>query len=129
MFKLLGLLKYLPLVLAAIPAIEALMGNRPGEEKKAAALSLIQKLADFFGYTLKEAHLVSLGDLVDIIVAFLNERGIFVKGGAPVSVAVEEATTELVPAAMTEASVAARETQAVGEGRLAELEAALTAVE
>jgi hypothetical protein len=72
----LAALQYFPVVLAAVPAIEAAYPTAPGTTKKEAAMSLVAAAAAI-GETIPEPHVQVISALIDAVVAALNKSGWF----------------------------------------------------
>lgn len=141
MFKYLSLLRYLPVVLAIIPHIEALFGAKEGEAKKAAVIGLTVAVFNAAGMNVKPAQLETLSELVDEIVGTFNRFGVFQKSGADeLDELATAAETVLITGANVKVELAGEAARVVApvvkaveaaedikrEARLAELEAILT---
>lgn len=74
--------KIVPLALAIVPLVERLIGDSPGEEKRALAIELIvpglraAELAVGRDLVDEEAVATAAGQVVDGTVAILNEAGV-----------------------------------------------------
>ncbi len=80
MFKIIGfVLKFYPVVTVIIELVEAFAAGKPGEEKKAIVLKVIEQVAPKFGVVLTDSHLKILSQVIDAIVEVLNILGIFKK--------------------------------------------------
>lgn len=79
MKKLLLASKYLPLALAAVVGVEHAV-HAPGDQKAAVALQTIKTVADQAGAAVPEEHVAGVVEMIDGLVAVLNETGVFVKG-------------------------------------------------
>lgn len=66
------LITWLPIILKAIREIEVLFSDRPGEEKKAAAVRLIKEAFAARGIALTEENMAMVSGLVDFAVGLLD---------------------------------------------------------
>ncbi len=71
-------LKYLPLVLEAVKAVEAVIGAGKGKEKKALVMACVQAAAQS-GEKADDKTVATVSALVDTTVGVLNDAGVFAK--------------------------------------------------
>lgn len=121
MFKVIGfVIKYLPVIISAVSAVEALAGSASGAEKKAAALALVR---DFIEKTFKvkvsDGVLQVASEAIDVVVSAMNLFGIF-KKGEEVPEEVKKAE-EVVSATVKPASIKQSVEQLSGDKRIEEL--------
>lgn len=69
-------LKYLPLIIEAVAAIQRVMAEAPGEAKKAMVIESVKNVA---GQALSEKDAKILSDTVDSVVAVANRFGVLGK--------------------------------------------------
>ena len=93
-------LKYLPIIIGAVQLVEN-MANGTGAQKKAAAISLIEKTLTQFGVNFNDRAREITGQLIDLSVNVLNAFGFFKsdEGSDPemVEIATPDAVTQHVP--------------------------------
>jgi hypothetical protein len=71
--RLLGLLlTWGPIVLSAIKRVETILGNKPGDEKKKAAVELIREAFSIKGIEFDDNANAMVSGLIDLIVSSLN---------------------------------------------------------
>ena len=93
-------LKYLPIIVGAVQLIEN-MANGTGEQKRAAAINLVEKTLTNFGVAFTPRAREITGQLIDLTVNVLNAFGFFKssEGSDPelVEIATPEAKAQHVP--------------------------------
>ena len=104
MLQILGLLKYLPLILTLIPIVEAIFKGATGTDKKNAVISLVVTISDQFGLKITAKDLENVAVLVDKIVAVFNKTGLFEKAVPNTSTAVTPEVIAAVVKAPVEAN-------------------------
>ncbi len=84
------ILKYLPVVLQGVVAVENVIGNAaPGAAKKEVILGAVQA-ATQLGATVDQQEVAVVSALVDNVVGTLNKTGVFTKGVPVVKVPVAQ---------------------------------------
>jgi hypothetical protein len=72
-FRIIGLiLTWGPLVISSVQKIEVMLGNKPGQEKKAAAMELISQALSVRGIEFNDGTKSIVSGLVDLVVSLLN---------------------------------------------------------
>lgn len=71
------IVQFFPAILQMIVAVEQTLKGIPGPAKKALVLDTVTAAAPA---PLPEAHVASVGSLIDTLVGSLNKTGVFTKG-------------------------------------------------
>ena len=117
MFRVLGfIIRYLPIILTAVKAVEELTdANTTGEEKKLLVLKAVSDVLASFGIVISDTYLDVISKAVDTVVSILNALGIFRHADD------ESADEEAVPAPVASEEVRRRvEEIAVSDERFAQ---------
>ena len=70
-------LRYLPLALQIVPAVEASFAHEPGATKGSIALNAIKGLSAIAGAVVPEAHVGAVAQAIALAVDSLNTSGVF----------------------------------------------------
>ena len=115
MFRIIGfILRFYPLVMVGVNAVEAVMSASSGEDKKKVLVNTLVKIAGSLGIKMDKARTRVLSEAIDLIVAVFNATGWF----SSVEDAIEEVQEEVEEEVKKELSETDRRLQEIEDAFL-----------